>query len=133
MAIAWLLILACSPAWAAETKDKKIPLKVIYAGDPGSERMKDFEQLLSKHFQEVGTANYEKFEASEADDFDVVILDWGTTYPRDENGKIDNDMDEMAGPKSVPSLSRQYNRPTVMIGATAGSVGRGNDIAINWK
>src|SRR5262249_11495558 len=75
-----------------------IQLKVLYAGNPGSERTKDFVSFLEKHFAKVGSVEFSKFKESEAKDFDVVIFDWTSIYPRDKAGKIDNAVGNIKSP-----------------------------------
>ena len=60
------LVLLDPAASAAE----KVPLKVLYAGKPNDARTKDFLSFLQQHFERVGEADYEKFKADEAKDFE---------------------------------------------------------------
>src|SRR4051812_24804103 len=91
--------------------DEPLDLKVLYAGNPGSDREKDFVAFLSKQFAKVGTTDYQKFREDEAKGFDVVILDWTSIYPRDETGKIKEEVNELNSP-TPPELSETYDRPT---------------------
>ncbi len=81
---------------------KKIGLRVLYAGHPGSAREKDFIEFLEEHFVKVGKGDLAKFEEEQAKDFDVVILDYdggGFKSPR-------------------PRIDRGYTRSTVTVGVT---------------
>src|SRR5262245_11102879 len=86
---------------------EKVNLKVLYAGNPGSPRAKDFVAFLGQHFARVGEANYEKFKAEEARGFDVVIFDWTSIYPRDKDGKIAEKLTSLNSPKT-PSLPPDF-------------------------
>lgn len=57
------------------TLTDKIDLRVFYAGHPDSERESDYVAFLEKHFAKVGRGDLAKFNGSQADGFDVVILD----------------------------------------------------------
>ena len=110
---------------------EKIKLKVLYTGNPGSTRMLDFENLLRQYFEKVEVASFEKFKPIDAKPFDVVVFDWTSTYPRDENGKmLLDDKFEMKQPKP-PALGSDFDRPAVMIGAMAGSLSHHQVMAIN--
>ena len=121
------LTVSGQPAAAAE----KVHLKVLYAGNPGSPRAKDFVAFLGQHFARVGETNYEKFKADEARGFDVVIFDWTSIYPRDKDGKILPKMTTLNSPKS-PRLPPDFDRPAVLIGAAGGSVAGQLRLKIDW-
>lgn len=127
-----MTMLAVNSSLAANENVKQIELKVLYAGNPGSERTKNFEKFLKKHFAEVATTDYSKFQESDADGYHVVIFDWTSIYPRDAKGKIDNSVGSISIPKP-PQLSREFNRPTILIGAGGGALCNRLNIAINWK
>ena len=127
-----LVMLAVDSSLAGNENVEPIDLKVLYAGNPGSERTKDFERFLKKHFAEVATTDYAAFQESDADGYHVVIFDWTTIYPRDANGKIDNSVGSISMPKP-PQLSREFSRPTILIGAGGGALCNRLNIAINWK
>ena len=63
-----------------------IDLKVLYAGDPKSDRTVDFRSFLEKHFTVVGLADYLSLRQAETKGYDVIILDWPDLPPRDERG-----------------------------------------------
>ena len=112
--------------------DEPIALKVLYAGNPGSDRQRDFTKLLEKHFAKVGTADYRTFAPGQAADYDVVILDWTSIYPRDKNGKIKEKFEGLNSP-TRPKLSEEYDRPTILIGAAGGSVAQSLRLKIDWR
>jgi len=83
----------------------KSPLRIFYAGKPGSAREADFVAFLRQHFRHVSTGDLASFEAQQAADADVILLD------HDGNG--------FKAPR--PKLPTDYTRPTVTIGV-AGAV-----------
>jgi hypothetical protein len=111
--------------------DEPIHLKVLYAGNPGSERAKDFVSFLEKHFVKVGTADFGKFREPEADAFDVVIFDWTSIYPRNKAGAIDNSAGSITMPPA-PQLSPNFAKATLLIGAAGGQVAGTRQLKINW-
>jgi hypothetical protein len=117
----------------ADVVEKRIELKVLYAGKPDSERMKDFASFLEKHFAKVSTSNYEAFTPEDANGFDAVILDWPSIYHRDANGKVVWDNKSILVQPKPPQLDKSYARPTVLIGSVAGTIGNQQQLAINWK
>lgn len=117
---------------AAHADDEPIALNVLYAGNPGSAREKDFTALLGKHFARVATADYQKFTADQAKGHDVVILDWTSIYPRDKDGKILEKIDGLNSP-TPPKLAEDYNRATILIGAAGGFVGQALRLKIDWR
>ena len=106
LAIICLAILVITVTGNAEPiqNSKKFDLTILYAGHPDTAREKDFVQFLSKHFTEVKTGDLAKFTARQAEDSDVVILDY------DGNG--------FEAP--LPRLSRKYTRSTITVGVAGG-------------
>ena len=100
-----------SAAGGAEAASPEIELRVIYFGHPQSSRAKDFVGFLEEHFSKVGQGDLDTFRESEAASYDVTILDY------DELKVVTN---HIQMPKII--VSKQYNRPTVTIGATGAMV-----------
>ncbi len=65
--------LSCEGVMPAEGK---VNLRVLYVGEPDTDREKDFVGFLEKHFAKVGKADLEKVEPKDAEGFDVVIVDY---------------------------------------------------------
>lgn len=86
----------------------KIKLRILCTSGPKKERTADFTSFLSKHFIKVETTDYESFREEMADDFDVVILDYGATRPG----------------TPVPQLSPSYSRATITFGVSGSMVCR---------
>ncbi|MEO0479702.1 MAG: hypothetical protein AAF196_09500 [Planctomycetota bacterium] len=91
-------------AAAAAPQTDKVDLAVLYVGSDGGPRTEDFVRFLGEHFATVGSAVYPRFEASQANDYDVVILD-AEMKPTDGSIGI--------GPQ--PQLPEDYDRATVLV------------------
>lgn len=91
-------------ASAEQDSTTKQNLRILYVSHPGSDRAKDFESFLSKHFATVRTGDLKAFRESDSEDFDVTILDY--------------DGDGFKAPK--PSISPSFSRPVVTVGVMGG-------------
>jgi hypothetical protein len=111
--------------------DEPIALKVLYAGNPSSDREKDFTGFLAKSFAKVGTTDFQAFKEDEAQGYDVVILDWTSIYPRDEKGKLEPNVHSLKSPHA-PKLSSSFARPTILIGAAGGWATMSSQLKIDW-
>ncbi len=131
LALAVMQAITSQPIQAGEIGPHPSKLKVLYAGNPDSARMKEFEEYLAKHFLKVGTCNFEEFTRTQADEYDVVVFDWTSIYPRDADGKIDHSRRDIEMPRI--NVDRAYTKPTVMIGAAAGVYCNSRPMAIDWK
>jgi hypothetical protein len=94
-------------AQAAEATNAKEPLRVIYFGELKSARGKDFVSFLESHFVKVGSGELAKFRPAAANDYDVVIMDYGEV-------KVANNRIQLP---DVP-FGKGYSRPTMMLGAS---------------
>jgi hypothetical protein len=114
------LLAAALAAWAVSGQTasaaEKVNLRVLYAGNPGSPRTKDFVSFLGRYFAQVGETNYETFKADEAKEFDVVVFDWTSMYPRDKDGKIAPNGAGINYSWRSTRLSPDFDRPAVLIG-----------------
>jgi hypothetical protein len=128
VAVAALALLGPA-AHAAE----KANLKVLYAGNVDSPRAKDFTSFLEKYFAKVTVVDLGKFREGDAKEHDVILFDWTSIYPRDKDGKIARDKE---GPglsmPPAPRLSRDFDRPTILIGAAGGQVAGTLQLKIDW-
>src|SRR5262249_8885167 len=115
------------PAWSGEP----IPLSVLYAGNPGSSREHDFTSVLGKSFKKVGTTDYRALKQDDAKGYDVVILDWTSIYPRDEQGKMKKESTGINSP-TPPVLSEAFDKPTILIGAAGSYATRQLSLKIDW-
>jgi len=112
-----LLLLGCPLiSWGqpeAPVKEK-VDLKVIYVGQPDTDRTKSFVKLLSDNFATVEMLNQENFDAEKTADFDVVVLDY--VRVRQARGAQD-----AQGAQRVRSpglqLPEGYSKPTVVFGS----------------
>ncbi|HKI17514.1 MAG TPA: hypothetical protein VKA15_06525 [Isosphaeraceae bacterium] len=133
MRLPWLpvaslfLVVFGRPSEASEP----IALKLLYAGNPDSDREHDFTTFLGKSFAKVGTADYRTFKEDDAKGNDVVILDWTSIYPRDKQGKIEKTSRGLDSP-NAPKLSSTFDRPTILIGAAGGFATMQSQLKIDW-
>lgn len=88
--------------------DGKIKLRILCTRSPEEGRTDDFVNFLSKHFVKVETTDYESFRQELAEDFDVVIIDYGAKRPG----------------TPTPELSPYYSRATVTMGVSGSMVCR---------
>lgn len=98
-----LTVLLAAQAWRGQCQtpsQEKMPLRLLYAGHPGSAREADFVGFLKQYFRQVDTGDLAKFNGSQAADVDVVLLDY--------------DGDGFKAPR--PNLPANYSRATVTIG-----------------
>jgi hypothetical protein len=126
-----LAVLAVALMVSTSRAEEPIGLKVLYAGNPGSDRQKDFVAFLGEHFTKVGTTDYREFKEGDAKPYDVVIFDWTSIYPRDKDGKIPEKFTGLNSP-TAPKLSRDYDRPTILIGAAGAYLAMPLQLKINW-
>src|SRR6516165_12196303 len=100
----WIALATVLALASASRADEPFPLRVLYAGNPGSDRDKDFKTFLEKHFAKVGTTDYRKFKDGDAKGYDAVILDWTSIYPRDRDGKIPEPFNGLNTPDPRPEI-----------------------------
>lgn len=108
-------------------------LKVLYAGNPGSPRMEEFAAFLKPHFARVDTCDLQGNFQEQARAYDVVVLDWTSTYKRDDQGKIVFGFGTDQSLTPTFKIDAAFNKPVVMIGAVAGHAAISRPMAINWK
>lgn len=101
---------------AQTNREEKIDLRILYLGHPGSEREKEYVNFLRTHFKEVGKGDLQKFEASQTEKYDVIILDY--------DGRC------FDAPR--PELSREYDRPTVTIAGVGALIGSGLNLKTGY-
>jgi hypothetical protein len=128
----WLAIAALLAFASAARAGEPIDLKVLYAGNPGSDREADFKAFLAEHFTRAGTIDYRRFRESDAKGYDVVIFDWTSIYSRDARGKVKEGPEMRIISPPPPKIAETYARPTIMIGAMAGGATRPLKLKIDW-
>jgi hypothetical protein len=127
--VATLLLI---PAAQAEERTN---LKILYAGDKGGPRALDFAAFLEKHFTKVTVVALEAFTEREATKYDVVIFDWSSIYPRNQDGKIKFEGVETVRnitPPPVPKLSHNFDQPAIMIGPAGAYITDPLKLKPNW-
>lgn len=98
------------------TSAGKIDLRLLYVGHPVSAREADFVGFLKSHFEEVTTGDLAKFGETDADGFDVVILDY--------------DGDGFKAPRA--RLKRDYSRATVTVGVVGAFICNGRGLKTGY-
>ena len=86
---------------------KRKEMNILYAGHLGSDREKDFVAFLKKHFTKVETSDFSKFNGSQAEGYDVTILDY------------DGDGFKAPRPTSIP---QSFRKPLVTVGVVGAFV-----------
>jgi hypothetical protein len=92
-------------------------LKLLYVGDPGSERAKQFTRFLTSRVDKFTATGREGFKTEQAASFDVVVLDW----PQGSSTQ-----DEWRRPSPLGDRA-QWKTPTVLLGSA------GLNLAVVWK
>jgi hypothetical protein len=102
--LALLMLAAPLAAGAAETVARQ-PLRVLYVGNAGSDRAREFADFFRKHFAAVEVAGRPGFDPARAGGADVVVLDWSQSDPRTK-------------PPTSPLGKREaWGKPTVLLGS----------------
>jgi hypothetical protein len=108
-----LLVLVLVMAFPVRAADSPMPLRVLYIG----QRATEFEPLLKTHFARVESVPRDRFKPVQAQDFDVVLLDWP------QSGGMRG-----AWLDGSPLGQREaWNKPTVLLGSA------GLNLAVAWK
>ena len=117
----WGLLLgffALLAASASEPSRKLDQLKVLYVGDRDSSRATHFQGFLKHNVGRIDVASRDGFKRSDADDFDVVLLDWGQS---------DSARDDRKTGRSPLGDRDDWGKPTVLLGSA------GLNLAVVWK
>ncbi|HTD86679.1 MAG TPA: hypothetical protein VK850_08885 [Candidatus Binatia bacterium] len=93
-------------------------IKVLYLGDPGNSRTTYFQGFLKHNVGRIDVASREGFKPSDADEFDVVLLDWPQSGSTREDWKNE---------RSPLGERDAWNKPTVLLGSA------GLNLAVVWK
>src|SRR5689334_19130 len=101
--LALVITLMTAFAQAAEP----IAVKVLYAGNPGSEREADFVEFLQKNFAKVGKCALPDFTPADAIDYDVVIFDWTAVLKHKPDGTLDEKTPMLEMPP-LPKVDDSY-------------------------
>ena len=111
------LLLALT-GFASEPGRRLDDLKILYIGDRDSVRAKHFQGFLKENVGKVDFAERDKFKPSEAEDFDVVLLDW----PQSNEAR-----DDWKSGRSPLGDRNAWTKPTVLLGSA------GLNLAVVWK
>ena len=123
----FLMVILLLVSSAAAAADERIPVRVLYCGNPGSQREADYHSFLERHFSKVTCRNLNAFKETNADGHDVVIFDWTNGY--DGAGEIDFDKWDTL---NAPFLTRKFLRPTILIGRAGGQIAARLNLKIDW-
>lgn len=105
----------------------KAALKVLYAGKLGTGRTEDFTAFLGQHFSAVAAVDLATFREADARMYDVVVFDWPPRFVRQPDGS-------WAAGELPPAanLSRDFDRPSILIGGAGGRAVEGLGLKIDW-
>jgi len=73
-----------------------------------------------------------KFTEADAKGYDVIIFDWTSIYPRDEDGKLKEKFDRLNSP-TPPKLPEDFDRPSILFGAAGGYVAMPLRLKLDWR
>jgi hypothetical protein len=105
-------------ASASEPSRALDQLKVLYVGERDSERARHFQGFLKHNVGRIDVTSRDSFKPSEADEFDVVLLDWGQS---------DSARDDRKSGRSPLGERDDWEKPTVLLGSA------GLNLAVVWK
>jgi hypothetical protein len=92
-------------------------LRVLYIGEPGSLRAQHFQGFLHTNVGHIRVASRATFKPAEADDADVVLLDW----PQSGNAREERQARAPLGDRG------DWTKSTVLLGSA------GLNLAVAWK
>jgi hypothetical protein len=108
-------------------------LKVLYIGELGSPRAKEFMQFLQAHFARAQAVSRESFNPSNAAGWDVVLLEWpqgNTDITFDAASGTPPNIEQIMEKRLGPCLlgpRESWSKPTVLLGSA------GLNLALAWK
>jgi hypothetical protein len=103
-----LALLSALPAFAQDrSAPARQPQRVLYLGNPGSERSRAWLGFLEENFARARCLPRRGFEPSQAEDADVVLLDWSLQ---------DVEPDQMGVVRSPLGPRDSWTRPLVLLG-----------------
>jgi hypothetical protein len=116
----WGLLLGffAAAAAASEPSRKLDELKVLYLGDPDTARARHFQGFLNHNVGRIDVTSRDGFKKSDADEFDVVLLDW----PQSDSAQNDRTTG-----RSPLGDRDEWQKPTVLLGSA------GLNLAVVWK
>jgi hypothetical protein len=88
---------------AALAAEPKLPLHVFYVGSGPKPRVDAFAEFLKSHFTRVSMACREEFKPAQAEDADVVLLDWSQS--EDDSRKATSPLGKV----------EEWSKPTVFL------------------
>lgn len=107
-------------AWQEHRK-----IRVLYAGWEGGSREQVFQPFLEQWFDKVGVIPLGKLSMATANDYDVVIADWGSQYGNDGYPKRDNSL--TSAPATLPE---SFTKPVIAMDYVSSNI-RG-EYKLDW-
>jgi hypothetical protein len=108
-------VLFALAAVAADTPRLDAPRHVIYVGDPGTDRGRQYVEFLKARFPRAEGVKRDQFDPSAVAGADVVLLDWSQA---DAHPQGDYEFPHPERRLKSPLGSRaKWARPTVLLGS----------------
>lgn len=114
--------LACVGLLPAQESLPKLDMSVLYAGVVGHERTDTWMRFLERHVRRAAPIELRDLSAETAAGFDVIVVD--SPSPFGAEGRFDM--------PDTPALTRDFGRPTVLVGAAGGALLRNVKIKLDW-
>jgi len=97
--------------------DEHFTVRVLYCGDPGSDREADFRSFLERHFTKITLHDLRTFKEDDAKGQDLVIFDW---TPVSNGMGQPNFLKLLRLPERT--LSKEFTRPAIVIGPAGAKI-----------
>ena len=121
-AFASTTVLPAQDTAEATTASKQLSVRVLYAGDRDHPRTEQWKEFLGSYFTKVEVIQLDQLSKKATEGFDVVIVDSPSPYKPNRKFKV------LPG----PTLSEDYDRPTILMGAAGGAAVRPAKCKITW-
>lgn len=102
---------------ASQPSTRLDQLKVLYIGDVDSSRATHFQGFLKHNVGRIEVASREGFKPAQAEEFDVVLLDWPQS---------DSTREDWKSRRSPLGARDAWTKPTVLLGSA------GLNLAVVW-
>jgi len=104
----------------------KLPLRIVYAGNPGTPYTAAWERFLGEHTEAVKVVAASAVRRADLEGFDVLVVD-GEIQTRDEKG------DEQLKSEKVPlGLDELQGFPVVLVGGQGGVFADALRLKTSW-
>ena len=106
----------------SQAPEPELDLAVLYAGVEDAPRTATWLEFLAAHVRVAQSIDVSELSAETADGFDVVIVDSPTPFKKGGG---------FAMPK-VAKLTRDFTKPTILMGGAGGAVLNGMKLKLDW-